>query len=130
MAPEPRRAPPVARLFAALPLAASLFAAPPAAALRLMDYNVTDYPNVLFPQRQPYFRTILAPLHPDLLTCEEFTSQAGVDSFLTNVLNVVEPGQWAAAPFVNGNDTDGILFYKPARVQLLGAWTFYPNPLT
>jgi hypothetical protein len=113
---------------AILPVFVALAAAAPAHALRLVDYNVTNYPGVLFPQRQPYFRTIMAPLTADMMTCEEFTSQAGVDSFLTNVLNVVDPGQWAAAPFVNGNDTDNAFFYKPAKVQFLGMWTFYPNP--
>jgi hypothetical protein len=44
------------------------------------------------------------------------------------VLNVLEPGQWAAAPFDNGNDTDCGFFYKPAKVQFLGQWSFYPNP--
>jgi hypothetical protein len=28
---------------------------------------------------------------------------------------------------VNGNDTDNALFYKPATVQYLGMWAFYPN---
>jgi len=112
----------------ALVVFAALSAAPPAHALRVVDYNVTNYPGVLFPQRQPYFRTVFAPLGADVVVCEEFTSQAGVDSFRTNVLNVLEPGQWLSAPFVNGNDTDNILFYKPAKVQLLGSWSFYPNP--
>jgi hypothetical protein len=104
-------------------------ATPPAAhALRVVDYNVTNYPGVLFPQRQPYFRTILAPLGADIVVSEEFTSQAGVDSFRTNVLNVIEPGQWLSAPFINGNDTDNAVFYKPSKVTLLGSWSFYPNP--
>jgi hypothetical protein len=116
----------IAFLFTAL---ASLAAAPPPAhALRVVDYNVTNYPNVLFPQRQPYFRAVLAPLNADVVVCQEFTSQAGVDSFRANVLNANEPSQWASASFFNGNDTDNALFYKPARVQVLGAWAFYPNP--
>jgi len=110
-----------------LPVAAALAAlVAPAHAMRLVDYNVTNYPGVLFPQRQQYFRIIFAPLGADIVTCQEFQSQAGVDSFLTNVLNVNEPGQWAAAPFINGNDTDNALFYKPAKVQFLGGWAWTP----
>jgi hypothetical protein len=108
----------------------ALAAAPAAHALRVVDYNVTNYPGVLFPQRQPYFRTIFAPLDADIVVSQEFTSQAGVDSFRTNVLNVIEPGQWSSAAFFNGNDTDNALFYKPAKVQVLGAWAFYPDPTT
>ncbi|HEY6866677.1 MAG TPA: choice-of-anchor D domain-containing protein [Candidatus Eisenbacteria bacterium] len=113
----------------------ALAAASPASALRIVDYNLTNYPSVLFPARQPYFRVIFSQptpsipaLAPDVVAVEEMISQAGVDSFLTNVLNVVEPGQWASTPFVNGNDTDNMLYYKPASVQFLGMWTFYPNP--
>lgn len=126
MAPEPSRAPVRTTLcLAALTL---LFATAPAHALRIVNYNITNYPNVAFAQRQPHFRTIVAPLNADVFVCQEVTSQAGVDSFRTNVLNAIEPGQWASAPFTNGNDTDNALFYKPAKVTLLGTWAFYPNP--
>jgi hypothetical protein len=126
MAPVPSRGL-AARVFVLAALV-SLTAAPAAHALRLVDYNVTNYPNVLLAQRQPHFRTIFTPLNADVVVCQEFTSQAGVDSFRTNVLNVIEPGQWASATFFNGNDTDNALFYKPAKVQVLGAWAFYPYP--
>jgi hypothetical protein len=80
--------------------------------------------------RNPHFRTIHSPLGADILVVQEMQSQAGVDSFRNNVLNVLQPGQWASAPFINGNDTDNALFYKPSRVQFLGGWGFYPNPAT
>ncbi|HTM57268.1 MAG TPA: choice-of-anchor D domain-containing protein [Candidatus Udaeobacter sp.] len=126
MAPVPSRG--VAARAFIFSLLVTLVSAPAAHALRLVDYNVTNYPGVLFPQRQPYFRTIFAPLNADIVVCQEFSSQAGVDSFRTNVLNVIEPGQWASATFFNGNDTDNALFYKPAKVQVVGAWAFYPDP--
>jgi hypothetical protein len=128
MAPEPLRG--FRLLTIGLAIAGCLLNVPAAHALRIMDYNVTNYPNVLFPARQPYFRIIYAPIHADIFVGQEFTSQAGVDSFLTNVLNADEPGQWAEAPFFNGNDTDNALFYKPAKLQMLGAWPFYPDPTT
>src|ERR1043165_9646941 len=116
------------RLLASLLVLAVLAGAAPAAhALRLVDYNITNYPSVNFPARPPYFRTIFGPLGADLVVVQEMRSQAGVDSFRTNVLNVIEPGQWASAPFFDGGDTDNPLFYKPARIQVLGAWAFYPN---
>src|SRR5262249_25295025 len=101
--------------------------AAPAHALRLMDYNILNYPGTTGPTRDPFYRTILAPLSPDMLVTEETTSQAGVTEFLGS-LNTMEPGQWAAAPFVDGNDTDCGMFYKPGKLQFLGQWAFYPNP--
>jgi hypothetical protein len=123
MAPEPRSR----RLAGALVVAAFAAAcATPSQALRLVNYNVTNYPSVLLAQRQPHFRTILTPLGADIVSCQEFQSQAGVDSFLNHVLNVIGPGQWLAAPFINGADTDNALFYKPSKVPFLGGWAWTP----
>jgi endonuclease/exonuclease/phosphatase family metal-dependent hydrolase len=135
MAPEPNRIPAARRLSAlaaVLTLLALLALAAPAQAFRIVNYNITNYPGgaARLASRQPSFRTIMAPLGADVVVTQEMQSQAGVDSFLTNVLNVNEPGQWAASPFVNGNDTDNELFYRPSRVTLVGMWTFYPNPPT
>ena len=126
MAPEPHR--PAARRLFALSAALALFAlAAPAHALRLIDYNILNYPGTSGPTRDPSFRTILSPLAGDVLITEEMTSQAGVTEFLGS-LNTMEPGQWSAAPFSDGNDTDSGLFYKQGKVQFLGQWAFYPNP--
>jgi len=129
MAPEPFRTM-TTRIASSIVLIATLTA--PAHALRIVNYNVTNYPGSVdrLASRQPSYRTILAPLEADVFVAQEVQSQAGVDSLLNGVLNVIEPGEWAAAPFTNGNDTDNALFYKPARVQLAGSWAWYPNPLT
>lgn len=116
------------RLPAALAaLAAFAVFAPPARALRIVDYNVLNYPGSTGPARDPRYRTILQPLAADVIVTEEQTSQTGVNEFLSQVLNTLEPGQWAAAPFVDGNDTDAALFYKPAKVQFLHQRAYYPN---
>jgi endonuclease/exonuclease/phosphatase family metal-dependent hydrolase len=99
--------------------------APAAHALRIVDHNVTNYPSVLGSARNPHFRTIQTPLAADIVVIQELQSQAGADSFRLNVLNVIEPGQWSAATFTNGNDTDNMLFYKPARVTLVSQRAFY-----
>lgn len=105
-------------------LAAVLLAcggATPAHALRVVTWNLLAYPSNL-PQRQPSFRTVMGNINADVLIAQELLSQAGVDSFQTNVLNVVEPGQWAnsgfftlqTVPSVEG----GAIFYKPAKVAI------------
>jgi FlgD Ig-like domain len=118
-----------ARRFSALALTSLLLTllAPAAHALRIVDYNILNYPGSSAPTRNPKFRIVLAPLNADVIVTEETLSQAGVDQFLNNVLNVMEPGQWAAMPFVDGNDTDAGLFYKPAKVVAVGQTSFYPN---
>jgi hypothetical protein len=70
---------------------------------------------------------VLAPLQPDVLTLEEIETQVSVDSFRTAILNRINPGEWAAAPYVLGNDSNNELFYRTTKFQLLGSWSFYPN---
>jgi hypothetical protein len=98
----------------------------PAHALRLIDYNILNYPGSTGPTRDPFYRTILAPLSPDIVITEEIGTSQGIDEFVAN-LNVMEPGQWAAAPFSDGNDTEAGAFYKPSKVDYLGQTAFYPN---
>jgi hypothetical protein len=106
-----------------------LLSAPPARALRLVSYNILNYPGSSGPARAPYYRTILSLLNADVIVTGEMASASGGETeFLDEVLNVMEPGQWAAVPFVNGNDSDAACFYRISTVQFLGQWSFYPNP--
>lgn len=122
------------RVRLALPaLMAALLFAPAAQALRLLNYNLTNYPNQSV-VRNPRYRTIIQPLSPDIVVGQEMTGTGatppGLNDFLTNVLNTLEPGQWAVAPFFNGNDTDNVLYYKPSKVTVINSRAFYPNPAT
>ena len=118
---------PLRSLSRALPAVLCLtLAAHPALALRLVNHNILNYPGTTGPARDPLYRTILQPLSPDIFVAEEMTSQAGCTEFLGS-LNTMEPGQWDGAPFVDGNDTDSGLFFKPSKVTFLGQWAFYPN---
>jgi hypothetical protein len=76
----------------------ALFTALPAHALRIVDYNITNYPSVQGSTRDPYFRTIFATMGADVVVVQEMEDGAGVNQFLAN-LNAVEPGQWINAPF-------------------------------
>lgn len=104
-----------------------LLAIPPAHALRVVDYNLLNYPGSSGTARAPYFRTVLASLDADVIVAQEVNS-GGPTQFYNEVLNVMEPGEWATVPYVDGNDSDASLFYKAEKVQFLGQGAFYPNP--
>jgi len=57
---------------------------------------------------------------PDILVVQEILSQAGVNGFLNNVLNVASSG-YEAGSFLDGPDTDNAIFYKTT------AFTFLAN---
>lgn len=124
MAPEPFRA--HAARFASLLALTLVFTATPAHALRFLNWNILNYPGNTGPARDPLYRIVLSPLSPDVIATNEMQNQASIDGFLNN-LNVLEPGQWATIPMMDGGDTFSQLYYKPAKVQFLGQWAFYPN---
>lgn len=115
------------RIGSALSLAAIALAATvaPAHALRIVTWNLLQYSSTNIATRQPHFRTVMAAINADVLIAQEMNDAAGPDSFLTNVLDVVQPGEWAATSWLNlfGGE-GGAVFYKPARVTVTGLSSF------
>jgi len=99
--------------------------AAPALALKVVTWNVINYPPADLASRQPNLRTAIAALDPDVIMLQELMSAAGRDSFLTNVLNVVQPGQWSATSYFG--TCESAVFYKPAKVTLTFSGTAIPT---
>jgi endonuclease/exonuclease/phosphatase family metal-dependent hydrolase len=98
----------------------------PASAVKLMNYNILNYPGASGAAREDEFRTIMTAVHPDILIVQEMTgtTSAGQTQFLNNVLNSVFPGEYAAAtPWINGPDTNNALFYRTAAFTLISVDT-------
>jgi hypothetical protein len=93
------------------------------AQFRVATWNISNYSG----GRDAALKTALygefegRSLAPDILLVQEFLSQAATDAMLV-ILNTApgSPGDWAAAPFVNGPDTDSAFFYRTSRVDYLG----------
>ncbi len=96
------------------------------AQLRVATWNVTNYDGPS--ARDPSFQLIAygvfqgRQMAPDLILGQEFISQGALDDFVA-LLNTAtgSPGDWAAAPFVNGPDTDQVLLYRTSKVQVAGS---------
>lgn len=94
--------------------------------LRVAEWNVTNYSS----GRVAAFQTAIygqfqgRSMAPDVIVGQEFESAAGVMNFL-GLLNSApgSPGDWAAAPYVNGPDTNNAFFYRTTRVRFLGVTT-------
>ncbi len=76
--------------------------------VRIAAYNLLNYPASTNDSRNGYFKTVIESISPDILVVEEITSQAGVDQFLTQVLDTT----YSAGTFINGPDTDCGIFFK------------------
>lgn len=96
--------------------------------VRVVFYNVLNYPGSTGSIRNPHFRTVIHTLKPDVLIVEEMISQAGSDQFLTNVMNAYQPGLYSTISFHNGNDTDCQLYYRPDKVTFEDA-NYIPTAL-
>jgi len=105
-------------------LATQLLAVPPAQALKVATWNLLGYDDSLNPSpitpRQPHFRTVMAAMDPDVLIVQELFTPSAADSFLNNVLNVVQPGQWVRGPFIvsSPKQTQSAAFWKPSKVNV------------
>lgn len=68
-------------------------------------------------------------MSPTVLVGQEFITVSGVAGFV-NMLNSASgsPGDWAAAAFVDGPDTDSAFFYRTSLVNLLSVVTVYSTP--
>jgi len=84
----------------------------------IMTYNMLNFTLGDTAARNPHFRTIFSNLQPDILVCQEMTSQTGVNGFLIRVLNRVSSG-YAAGAFINGFDTDNAIYYKSSLFTFL-----------
>jgi endonuclease/exonuclease/phosphatase family metal-dependent hydrolase len=84
----------------------------------IMTYNVLNLVLTDTLERNPHFRTIFSNIQPDILVCQEMTSQTGVNGFLVRVLNRVSSG-YAAGTFINGFDTDNAIYYKTSLFTFL-----------
>lgn len=92
-------------------------ASAPAAALRVVTWNVLHYP----PGRDADYRAVLSALQPDVLVLQEMDNQTEVNAFLANVLNAAGgPGGYAAATFTDGFDSDNALYYRTSTVTFAG----------
>ncbi|MCS6776045.1 MAG: dockerin type I domain-containing protein [Chloroherpetonaceae bacterium] len=95
------------------------------AQLRIVTWNISKYNG----GKQSDIQTAVyatfngRSLAPDIIICQEFMSSTAVNDFRV-ALNTApgSPGDWAAAAFVNGPDTDSAFFYRTSKVRLLQQW--------
>ncbi|MGD9690851.1 MAG: hypothetical protein AB7Q91_14890 [Phycisphaerales bacterium] len=114
-------------------------AAPTLAQLRICTWNITNYNSDGTPpsnSRDASFATsfygVIPPglalagqsMSPDVIIIQEMISAAGLTT-LRNVLNSApgSPGDWVAAPFLGGPDTQSAFLYRSSKVQYLATWT-------
>ncbi|MFQ5751032.1 MAG: endonuclease/exonuclease/phosphatase family protein [bacterium] len=86
--------------------------------LRVATYNLLKF-TIFFPERIPYFRTVVHNMAPDILIVQELDSQGAQTKFLNEVLNFNQTNIYERSPIGGGFLTKNSLFYKKEKVSLL-----------
>jgi hypothetical protein len=84
----------------------------------IATYNILNYPGSDTTIRNPYFRTVVSSINPDILVVQEMLSQDGVNGFLNNIMNSFGES-YSAGTFINGDDTDNAIFYKDSKFNFI-----------
>lgn len=84
--------------------------------IKVMTYNVLNYPSKISSFRNPHFKTILSSVSPDILVVQEMESSTGVSLFLEQALDTT----YTAGEFIDGTyDTENALYYKVSKFDFL-----------
>lgn len=78
--------------------------------VRIMHYNLLNFPNAGY-GREAYFRTINQYLQANIILVNELLSNSGAITLLEDGLNVFGNNRFNKAEFIDGPDTDHMLFY-------------------
>ena len=93
--------------------------------ITFMSYNLLNYPDIDggtittdTTLRNPFFRTIISSVNPDILVIQELLSQTGLNGFLSHVMNA-NGVLYSAGTFINGFDTDNGIVYKTSKFSFI-----------
>ncbi len=85
--------------------------------LTVMSYNILNYPGTSS-TRYNDLKVIIQHTKPDIFICSELQDAAGADLLLNNSFNAAPINYYARANFVDGDDTDNMLYYNTNKVSL------------
>ncbi len=88
--------------------------------VKVVTYNILNFPEVSSVQRIDDFRIVVDFVDPDVLVVQEIGSQEGLALFLDSVMNYFGD-QFDCVSFHDGPDTDNALFYRSDKIAFLSS---------
>jgi hypothetical protein len=86
--------------------------------LKVMYYNLLNFPSTS-PERVDTLKKIVQHVLPDMFLVNELDNQVGATLILSNALNQNGINYYQQALFVDGPDTDNMLFYNSDKLGLI-----------
>jgi len=85
--------------------------------LTIMAYNILNYPGSNS-SKADTLKPIIQYVRPDIFMITELTSSAGVSAIMNEALNVEGITSYQNANYVNGPDSDNMMFYNADKLVL------------
>lgn len=86
--------------------------------IKVMTYNVLDYPNSNGVSRNTAFQTVISYNSPDILVTQELNELTGMFDFLDDVLTPIN-SNYSAGWFINGPSTDNAVYYDNTKFSFI-----------
>ncbi|MFZ0390375.1 MAG: endonuclease/exonuclease/phosphatase family protein, partial [Calditrichia bacterium] len=86
--------------------------------IRVMTYNVLNYPFSLGPERHADLRQVIAAADPDILIVQEMTTSAAALTFLDSVMNAGSV-QYQVGCFYPNQNLNNSVYFKTAVFQFI-----------
>jgi len=87
--------------------------------VKIMAYNILNYPGSTAAKRNPFFKKIIEATSPDVLTIGELIGASANASFLTNVLNANQNIYATSSNFIDAFDTDNGIYFKKDKFSII-----------
>lgn len=88
--------------------------------IKIMTYNLLNYDGTDTTTRNPYFRTVISSVSPDILVVQEITTQTQVNNFRTKILSGFGESYSAGTFIFNPSPgTNNALYYKTLKFSFI-----------
>lgn len=94
--------------------------------LRLMYYNVLDYPNS-DPGREVYFRTLNQFVQADVICVNELKTSTGANLILNDALNVYGVDYYQKANYISGDFSENLIYFNSNKLGLVSQDVIYTD---
>jgi endonuclease/exonuclease/phosphatase family metal-dependent hydrolase len=86
--------------------------------IKVMDWNILNFAGT-DTSRVQYYRTVISSASPDIFVCQEINGTAANRVLFRQVFEAFAPGVYDTVTFVDGPDSDNLLFFKKSKASFI-----------
>lgn len=86
--------------------------------LKVMNWNILNFAGT-DTSRVQYYRTVIGSASPDIFVCQEINGPAANKVLFNQVFQAFAPGVYDTCTFIDGPDSDNLLFYKKSKATFI-----------